>query len=338
MNLPPKFIGSSLTTKLEAQKKENPNQKPICLFTDLDDTYILKYWPSEEVLEKNSQKFTDTILSPDLSLYEPTLKLRKFLDELNIPVVIVSGRDFHQLNELQHKFASTFPNNPEIMDFDVFIGAVGTEIIIKTESGYTRDTDYDQLMDKSLYDREKIYRILSDLIPKIREKFRPVAFDFCKRDQLDSTDELPKLAHKISYEFKAKEADAAKIEEAIRDELSREYPTTLAILVSSPYALGDGVRKYNVDIVPFSKEKPIMYLQEILDITSVIAGDSGNDYDMLAKTGDYSIIVGNAKNELLERLSALPEERKKHLVYSPKELHGPYAVMNSLEKIISGIK
>lgn len=319
--------------KLNLQKQQRSLKKSLCLFSDFDDTYLLKYWPSEQILEKFSQKYTDTILSHDPSFYQTSLVLKEFLDVNHIPLIIISGRDHWQLLELVKSYKQHLDYGQEIMDFDGFIGAVSTEIYIKSKNHYLKDTTYSRLLRDTSFSRPVIYHLLKNLIPLIKNKYHPISFDFCKRDQSNSVGELPKLPYKISYEFKADMATAELIETEIKECLQKQGYGNLKILVSSPYSLSGDCRKYNVDIVPISKDQPICYLKKQLNVTSVVAGDSGNDFDMLAKAADIGIVVGNAKPELLSRLSQLPQLRQKKLVFSPRNSIGPTAILQALKTI-----
>ena len=328
------YYKSSLFKKLELQKKTNSN-KSICLFSDLDDSYILKYWPSEEILEEYSQKYTDTILSPDAKTYIPSLELKQYLDQHHIPLIIVTGRDLYQMHELMSSFKKSFPQIRDIMDFDAIIGAVGTEIYIKSNNdSYQLDQQYANVVDATLFDREKVYTILKHLILVIKQRFDPIIFDFCKRDKRNSKDELPKLKYKISYEFKSDPPTAQQILIMIRNELEKNGLGSINVVISCPYAIDGTINKYNVDIVPTSKEKAILYLKSLLDIYSVVAGDSGNDIGMLTQYADYAIVVGNAKNELKLAVAHLSDDEKKRIILAPSTTLGPNSILTIIQSIV----
>lgn len=335
MALPNLYQSSSLILKLNRQKKNYPQRKPLCLFSDLDDTYILKYWPSEEILETNSQKVTDTILSPDLTIYDETILLKRFLDDNNIPLIAVSGRDLFQMKELRSKFIKTIPSNPEIMDFDAIIGAVGTEIYIKTNDSYRLDSQFEKVCSKTSYNKEALYTILESLIPIVRKKYSPIAFDFCKRDKKDSIDELPTLPYKISYEFKSDEQNAHLIIQMISENLSMSGYGFVKILWSSPYAIDKSINKYNVDIVPVSKDIPVLYLKKLLDLTVIVAGDSGNDFEMLTNAADIAIVVGNAKKELIDLISPLLQKNVNNSIMYLQNEAGPKAILKAISRIMN---
>lgn len=332
-SLPKLYLTSSLLSKIEKQRKLKSNVKPLCLFSDLDDSYILKYWPTEDILEKYSQKYTDTILSPDLKIYEPTIALKNYLDQNSIPLIVVSGRDMHQMNELRKVFIDKLPNS-NIMNFDGIIGAVGTEIYINDNSNYTMDPDYYQLLEQTSFNRKKIYEILESLIIIIRERYKPESFDFSKRDKHNSVDELPQLSHKLSLEFKTDDQTSKDIINFIKSEFQKNNFPSINTLMSCPYNIREKINKYNIDVVPVSKDKPILYLKELLDVFTIVAGDSGNDFDMLTKSADYGIIVGNAKTELTEALSRLPKNQQNHMFFAAENLRGPDAILYALKNKI----
>lgn len=321
------YSNSSLLKKIELQQKESSITRPLCLFSDLDDSYLMKYWPTEDILDRYNQKYTDVILSPNNKLYKPTITLKKYLDRHNIPLIIVSGRDIHQLNELTNAFAKRLPLDPEIMNFDAIIGAVGTEIYVNNDNTYQIDTQYQELLKKTSFDRKDIYKILETLIPIIKNKFNPITFDFSKRDKIDSINELPKQSYKISLEFKSDNSMSKKIEQTIKTVFKINNLHTVKLLLSSPYHIDRSISKFNLDIVPFSKDKPIKYLKSLLNVTSVVAADSGNDFDMISKSADYGIVVGNAKKELTDSIADLKIDEKKHIFVASHTLTGPDAIL-----------
>lgn len=330
MSLQKIYLESPLLKKIEIQRSLNPDIRPICLFSDLDDSYIMKYWPTEDVLAAYSQKYTDTILSPDMSIYQPTVALKKYLDVHNIPLVIVSGRDLHQMSELTQAFLEHVPESGEIMDFDAIIGAAGTEIYLRVNNEYIIDREYEGLLKNSPFKREVIFGLLDKLIPKIRDTFHPVTFDFSKRDMQGSVGELPPLPYKISCEFKSDEGTSEKIKAEIISELKKNKLETIQVLMSCPYALTGDINKYNLDIVPLAKDKPIFYLKNLLNVTSVVAADSGNDFAMVTEPADYAIVVGNAKKELKNAIVKLPANKREHIYLASNELQGSQAILNAL--------
>lgn len=321
---------SPLLKKIELQRTTNHNIRPVCLFSDLDDSYIMKHWPTEEVLAANTQKYTDTILSSDISLYQPTVKLKEYLDERNVPLVIVSGRDMYQMNELIRAFSKLMPESSQIMNFDAIIGAVGTEIYLRVNNEYVIDREYEQLFKNSPFKREAVFGLLDGFIPKIRDTFKPVAFDFSKRDMPGSTQELPPLPYKISLEFKSDYETSEKIKNEIISKLKENNLESIQVLMSCPYAISANINKYNIDIVPFAKDKPISYLKKLLNVTSVVAADSGNDLAMITESADYAIIVGNAKKELTESIAKLSPNEKQHIYLASHDLQGPKAILTAL--------
>ena len=63
-----------------------------------------------------------------------------------------------------------------------------------------------------------------------------------------------------------------------------------------PTHVGEARKKYCIDVLPVTKADVVNYLQEVLGIDAmVVAGDSGNDKDMLTGAGDLAIRVGGAK-------------------------------------------
>jgi len=334
MNVPNEYLQSTLYRKLKEQKKKYNLARPICLFCDLDDSYLLKYWPSEEVLSTQTQKYTDTVLSPHLELYTPTIILKKYLDENQIPLIIVTGRDIHQMNELIASFHSKLPMHREIMDVDGIVGGVGTEVHLKMINGpFHVDAQYESLLSSTGFRRGDLLKILTPLIPRMLAQFHPQEFDFSKRDKHDSIDELPKQPHKISLESKCDDQTALAILAVIRKTLDEAQYTAIKILLSCPYKINKTINKYNFDIVPYSKEKPIQFLKDLFGVEAIVAGDSGNDFEMIMHAADIGIVVGNAKKELLDSFASVTEETKRHIMFAPKNVGGPTAILEILKKI-----
>jgi HAD superfamily hydrolase (TIGR01484 family) len=329
------YLHTSLYLKLNKQKTRYPRRKPICLFCDLDDTYIMKYWPSEQLLEQYPQKYTDTILSPDLRVYDETIQLKSYLDQNSIPLLLVSGRDLHQMKELEKSFLQHMPDHPEIMEYDGLIGGVGTELFLKKDSGrLENDKSYMRVLAQTGYDRSSLYKLIQKHIPIVISRFAPVAFNFSKRDQEQSEDELPIQQFKVSVEFKSDDKTAKNIYDYIRSLLDNSGMRSVRTLLSCPYHIDTKISKYNFDIVPFSKEKPIQYLKSIFDMHAVVAGDSGNDFEMLVYAADTGIIVGNAKKELLNAYQGLSNQEKKHVILDMKN-QGPDAILHYVKTIVN---
>ncbi|MFA5137105.1 MAG: HAD family hydrolase [Patescibacteria group bacterium] len=326
----------TLAHKLKLQNKTRRFRIPVCLFCDFDDTYIMKYWPSEQILETHTQKFTDTILFPDASRYNPTIDLKTYLDNHHIPLIIVSGRDIHQMKEIMNKFRDSIPDHPEIMSFDGIVGAVGTEIYLRTQTNdYVQDKQYYTLLQQTDFKRDNIHVILSRIIPQIKKDVGITYLDFSKRDRSNLGGELPKQPYKLSLEFKTSNENAKRVYDYIRNQLNENGITTIKLLMSSPYRIDDVTHKFNMDIVPLSKEKPILYLKKKWHFASIVAGDSGNDFDMLVKAADHAILVGNAKNELRDSIESLPKNKKEHIYFASSNDSGPKAVLSFFSHMLS---
>ena len=67
---------------------------------------------------------------------------------------------------------------------------------------------------------------------------------------------------------------------------------------------------------------------------AVVAGDSGNDFEMLVYAADTGIIVGNAKKELLNAYQGLSNQEKKHVILDMKN-QGPDAILHYVKTIVN---
>lgn len=330
--LPSIYQHSSLAKKLAIQKQRYPERKPYCLFSDLDDTYIMKYWPSEEILKNNPQKETDILLSPDPQIYKPSLELKQYLDSVSIPLFIVTGRDIYQMKDLICAFKTKLPEYSTLMDFDGIIGGVGTEIFIRTDQDYEVDQPYQKKLIQTKFNRNTLLSILRSKIPHINNQFHPIAFDFSKRDQEHALHEHPKQSFKLSIEFQSNKATAQRIYSYICTILKANNLASIHVLMSNPYMIDEDIGKFNLDVVPFSKDQPILYLKKLLEVQAIVTGDSGNDFDMLTQAADIGIIVGNAKEELLH-LIHMKKQFFKHLVFASKKTQGPISTFEIIKKI-----
>lgn len=311
--------------------KQNSKEK-YCLFSDLDDTYILKYWPQEKILIEKPQRETDIYLFDNIEKYLPTFKLKKLLDKLNIPLIIVSGRDFFQIKDLSDAFSHKFPAIKSILDFDVIISAVGTEIFYRTNKNkYIKDMNYEKLIGSKNFDRYKIKKLLIYLINYFKKEKNLEYCSLSKRDLENNIQELPPLKNKISVEFISSFEIAKKFIKIINKNLKNEKISDLKILLSNPYKLSKFELKFNLDIVPVSKDEAINYLKKKFGIKTIIAGDSGNDYEMI-KTGDYKIVPGNAKKELLEKLKT---KKLSNIFFAKKKLWGPKAIIYFIKNYLN---
>jgi len=168
---------------------------------------------------------------------------------------------------------------------DIIISSVGSEIYYKSKEGYTYGTGWDAHISQQ-WKREQIVLLLKD-------------FDF-----LECQEEETQRKYKISYNIKNESADI----DSIRHTLIKNKIKANLIISHGKY----------LDILPTraSKGRAVRYLSYRWNIphdSILVAGDSGNDEDMLI--GELlGIVVANHAPEL-ERL------RGKRKIYFAKKPH-----------------
>ncbi|HOI28913.1 MAG TPA: HAD-IIB family hydrolase [Melioribacteraceae bacterium] len=168
---------------------------------------------------------------------------------------------------------------------DIIISSVGSEIYYKSKEGYTYGTGWDAHISQQ-WKREQIVLLLKDF------------------DYLEYQEEETQRKYKISYNIKKESADIDSIQN-----------TLIKNKIKANLIISHG--KY-LDILPTraSKGRAVRYLSYRWNIphdSILVAGDSGNDEDMLI--GELlGIVVANHAPEL-ERL------RGKRKIYFAKKPH-----------------
>ncbi len=90
------------------------------------------------------------------------------------------------------------------------------------------------------------------------------------------------------------------------DEINRP---NIKVVFSHNESLSSDRHRFNIDLVPVTKTDVIHYMSEKYHVVGVVAGDSGNDTDMLLDS-QIATIVGGAKPELLEVMKTLESARE----------------------------
>jgi sucrose-phosphate synthase len=200
-----------------------------------------------------------TFLGDDRSMFD----LWQRLDTSGVKLVFATGRHLESIESLYEQWGT-----------DLRAGAcvcmVGTEIWWNTPDGYRRDTGWDDRLSDG-WDRAAIAAALVGL-----HRLQPQA------DEWQSQ-------HKISF-FVPSQAEATLVEQAIADDGHH-----VKVIWSSERFL---------DILPHAAGKggAIEHVAEELGVARsdvAVAGDTGNDLDMMRhELGFNAIVVGNATHEL----------------------------------------
>lgn len=202
----------------------------------------------------------NTLFGDDNSL----TKLKELLSNTNIQfgLGIASGRNIHSIIEMINKTNFLIP--------EILISSVGSEIYVKTtgELLYTELIEWKQHLADG-WRRNKIVNSLKDV------------------DNLELQEESEQMDFKISYNINEK-TDIEKIKQKLN-----EHNQRVKLIIS---------KNKDMDILPerSGKGKAIEFLIEKFSIPIdqlIVAGDSGNDEDMLT-IGANAIVVGNHSEEL----------------------------------------
>lgn len=264
----------------------------LLLFSDLDDSYLYKsrHNPIEETLSLKDEK-----------KYIPTLALHRFLKENNIPLILVSGRDYSQMENLKKKFVILFPHLADIFDFDMFIGAVGTEIWIKNKNSiFQQWKDYDSYIEKTFsFDKSLLTPISKKMVESTLLAYPKSQFRL---------QNIHDQQFKISFEFESSNSQTAQIVDFVKHFLASLIQPHFQLILSFQHER-DGAATYNLDLVPCGKETAIQFIINTLpskqNAICFTAGDSGNDISMLFNTSSIGIIVSNSKPELKKYVSSI---------------------------------
>ncbi|MGH7157991.1 MAG: HAD family hydrolase [Candidatus Saccharimonadales bacterium] len=230
------------------------------------------------------------------------------------PIVAVTGADYDQLvrGRLESK---------ELPLLDVLVTSVGTEIrYLMPDGTYEKDTEYGNLLKKTGYNRLIIISRLQTLLPQLRAAegaeidFQDAAAETAYAKKPDPTF----LPYKVGLHFFSKD-DGKKMQERFRRELPHlKIVVCEEIHHNSSLKPGEKRKKYCLDIMPATKADAANYLIKKLGLKQgVVAGDSGNDIDMLLETPHsfVAVAVGGHKAELQ---AALEEHKTAHR--SPKPI------------------
>ena len=279
------FRNSEYQKMIEARKSTvHPS---VVLFTDIDNTFY-RADAKDASAELNSEASKE-----------------------NVPIVAITGNNYEDV--------LTRIEAGELPYFSVIAGSVGTEIWVlhidaQGNKTYVKDEDFDRQLLARGYDRPAIAQLSKLLVDQSRVEHPSWQLDFQKPDVeakylLDESTSVE--PYKTSfYMFASSPEDLA----GIRTVFGERFPGQKIVVAeeinhNSTLAQGDGNKKYCIDVLPITKAGAVEYIQNQIDLDfSAIAGDSGNDADMLTGVGDVAIQVGGAKLELAQAINTAARE------------------------------
>lgn len=285
IDLPKAFQGSEYARMRDSVREEG---RPFgVLFTDIDNTFY----------------------RPDRS--SDSVDLKQLADQNEIPIVAITG--------VSYEIILDRINKGELPYFSVIAGAVGTEIWVlhiddNGNNTYVKDDEFDLKIVFSGFDRGKLTPEAGKMIADVKSSKPSWNLDF-QQPEVEAAylagQEAPVQPYKISfYAMADSEASVAEIEA----EVSSRFPAQKVVICeeigyNGGLASGEIPKKYCIDILPITKADTVSYVREKTGVDiSAVAGDSGNDKQMLTGAGDIAIQVGGAKPELV---SAIDQEAQK---------------------------
>lgn len=169
---------------------------------------------------------------------------------------------------------------------------LGTQIWLRDAKGdFVRDAKYAALVRSFNFDCRAIIaqgRAFIAQQPNAKLQFQPHHTD-----------------HKVSFYFWADSAQAVRSIKRLAEDW---FNFSIVICEELDYNHAHPqakMKKYCLDVVPATKATAVDYLDKVVaaDFT-IVAGDSGNDIQMLTQSGDLSVIVGGARSELVQAIQA----------------------------------
>ena len=279
------YGNSSIHRKLSKQEEAGEDSK--ALFSDIDNTFY-----------REEQKGA-------------MVRVIEGAAERSIPLVSVTGNGYEGVRQRIEK--------GELPYFDVIVGAVGTEIWVLREDengkAYHQDTDYEKMLKEFGYERRDIAEKGASLIGRMGEVHPDAKLDFqepVQEKQWLEGEEIDRQPYKVSFYFFANESSL----DVIAKEISGQYPEHVVTICEEIHynkTIEEGQdKKYCVDILPISKGGAVTYVSKVLGIKQgLVAGDSGNDVDMLVKTGALnSALVGGYKPEALRSVEQSVQKKR----------------------------
>lgn len=282
---------------------------------NLHDT---KVWADLSVQTKVSGKRSALITDIDNTLYraghdgamKAAWNLHGKAANAPYPIIAVTGGDYDQLvrGRLESK---------ELPVLDVLVTSVGTEIRYLLPNGaYQKDQVYEKKLKDTGYDRLFVVKKAHQLIVEEMANGAEVMFQNPTEEaKYLATPDLTYLPYKVGLHFFAEDND-----DHIANRFKHQFPGLKIIVCeeinhNATLKPSDKHKKYCLDIMPATKADAVNYLIEKLRLDQgVVAGDSGNDIDMLLETPKsfVAVAVGGHKAELKAALDAHKAANKNH--------------------------
>ncbi|MDP2789550.1 MAG: HAD family hydrolase [bacterium] len=273
---------------------------------------------------ERGEKFTVAFSDVDNTFHrkdrqEASNELFASATEHGYPIVAVTGNDLVGIAKRQA--------TGELPKFPILIGSVGTEIdVLQADGTYKRDEAYRQMLLKEKhYDRPTIARSAAEMIHDLADRIPEADLHYQGTEQspyrqaeeayLENSEAN---AHKVQ-EFKVSFhffADSPEGVEAIAKEAAQRFPGQELVICeeinyNNQLPPDEQRKKYCLDVVPITKAGAVEYVAKHTGVEKgIVAGDSGNDTDMLMKSGKLqAVVVGGAKSELVGAADQVSQEK-----------------------------
>lgn len=285
----PPYTGSELLAMRDAQ--EQAGEPFTVLFTDLDDTLYHVDSPAS------------------------SHELAVLAERDHIPIIGVTGGD---IAYVERRIAEgSFP----------YLQAVATEtgtqiwVLTSTELGerrYRQDLSYEQRMFERGFNRSALVQQADAWMTAVNGTDESFELDFYERELemkfLDGASvERPRFS--IGCHFYASSPETFEALSLAAAEAFSGHSVVISedSHFSQQADPSDPRRMYCVFIVSTTKAGAVRYLTNTLGIQSgMVAGDSGNDLDMLTHSSRFTgVVVGGAKRELLAAVEKLTVSRRR---------------------------
>lgn len=277
------YQGSEVTKKREAQLKRGEVFKAI--FGDIDNT-----------LYRGDRHYSAW------ELYEDAQKM-------SVPIISVTGNDYHSVQKRI--------DSGQLPPYDIIAGEVGTDIWVlhKDSNGnifYTQDQNYQNHLVNIGFDRQTIALQFSNIIESYRRYNPNFMLDYqdaVKENELAYLKGQTVLVQKFKlsgYYVAKSEEESKQLTKFVSDKIPNIKVVTCEEIGYNEENPNSLLKKYCIDLLPITKAGAVNYLCDLLRVEAgVVAGDSGNDSDMLINSRPFlhSIAVGKRKSELTEAIN-----------------------------------
>lgn len=289
-------------------------RKPICLWTDVDGTFVDEQDSSSDHRE-----------------------LISYLGQRHMPIIAVTGRDLPAMREYPEVLAACAG----------LLASGGTELFLHQASGeYKRDSDFERFVQhQHAFDRRSVQYMVDGLVAQVNRTHPHLHLTYQPRDHPDnvrrydgvcSGSGTPPQPFKISLHFTGTRTDNTWLQALFQQHMAAPVVTSTHQRLTAEHAI------YNLDIVAVTKREAVDHLIMKWGCRGVVAGNSGNDRDLLLYSGDAGIIPGDADPDLLAALELYQVIRKSEvfrviktddgprlLYIDPPEFHGPESLLRA---------